>query len=165
MKKTRLAPLLLLVLILNACSPKPNMEMLLSYQQEGTEMKLRITDTEIFYADLKITKESVILTFTDEKREGISYRMDQSGKIFLFYEDVEIPIDPSDELKCKDWLSLFSIPTGDNIWKIKRETVSGINVFACRDERITIYIDAASGLPLKLESEGVQIDILSAKRV
>ena len=165
MKKKFLIASLFLALILTACSPKPNMEALLSYQQAGTEMKLRITDKEVFHADLKITEEAVILTFTDEKREGISYRMDKSGAILLFYEDVEIPLDPSDELKCKDWLALFSISTGENIWKIKRETMGGIAVFVCRDERITIYIDAASGFPLRLEADGVQIDVLSASKV
>jgi hypothetical protein len=163
MKKKFLIAPLLLALILSACSPKPNMEALLSYQQAGTEMKLRITDTEVFCADLRITEEAVILTFTDEKREGISYRMDKSGEIFLFYEDVEIPLDPSDELKCRDWLALFSIPSGESIWRIKRETLGGIAVFVCRDERITIYIDAASGFPLRLEADGVQIDVLSAQ--
>ena len=164
MKKLFLITPLLFALMFSACAPKPNMEALLSYQQAGTEMELRITDTEIFYADLKITEEAVILTFTDEKREGISYRMDKSGGIFLFYEDVEIPLDPSDELKCKDWLALFSIPTGENIWRIKRETIGGIAVFVCRDERITLYIDAASGFPLRIENEGIQIDILSSQK-
>ena len=162
MKKLSLTAFLLLCLILCACSPKPNMEALLSYQQAGTEMKLRITDTEIFLADLKITEENVTLTFTDEKREGISYRMDRSGALFMFYEDVEIPIDPSDDVKCKAWLALFSISSGESIWKIRRETVGGIAVFVCRDGRITIYIDEASGFPLRIESDDVQIDILSA---
>ena len=153
----------LVLLFLTACSPKPNMEDLLSYQKAGTEMSLRITDREIFYAKLKITENEVILTFTDEKREGISYGLDKNGRLRMFFEDVQIPLDPSDELKCKDWLALFSIPCGDNIWKIKRETVGGIAVYACRDEKITIYVDAASGFPLKLESEGIVIDVLEAK--
>ena len=73
---------------------------------------------------------------------------------------MEIPLAPSDELKCKDWFSLFAIPADENIWKIKRETFGGISVYVCRDERITLYIDAASGLPLKIECGNIQIDVL-----
>ena len=153
---------LLALLLFTACSPKPNMEALLSYQRAGTEMSLRITDNEVFRGKLKINENDVVFTFTDEKREGISYRMDHSGNLWMFFEDVEIPLDPSDELKCKDWLSLFCIPSGDNIWKIRRETISGISVYICRDEKITLYVDATSGFPLRIESEGIVIDVSEA---
>ena len=164
MKKTTFIYFFIIILLLTACSPTPNMEDLLSYQKSGTEMSLRITDTEVFYAKLKTTESGVSLTFTDEKREGISYGMDKNGQIRMFFEDIEIPLDPYDELKCKDWLALFTIPCGDNIWKIKHETITGISVYVCRDEKITLYIDAASGLPLKIESNGIVIDILEAHK-
>jgi hypothetical protein len=138
------------------------METLLSYQRPGTEMSLRITDGTVFLAELKLTRDGSVLTFTDSEREGISYRADPDGRIYMFYEDVEIPIDPSDELKCRDWLALFDIPADENIWRIKKESLGGIAVYVCRDGRITLYLDAASGLPLRLEADGVQIDVLSA---
>ena len=163
MKKKFLIASLFLALILTACSPKPNMETLLAYQRAGTEMTLCITDTETFRARLTVTETDVILTFTDKNREGISYRMDGEGNLFMFFEDTEIPLAPSDELKCKEWLSLFRIASGDNIWKIKRETVGGIAVYVCRDERITLYIDAASLLPLKIEYGRITMDILSCE--
>ena len=163
MKKKIVFLLFILPLILCACSPKPNMETLLAYQRAGTEMTLCITDTETFRARLTITEADVTLTFTDKNREGISYRMDGEGNLFMFFEDTEIPLLPSDELKCKEWLSLFRIPSGDNIWKIKKETVGGIAVYVCRDERITLYIDAASLLPLKIEYGRITIDILSCE--
>ena len=150
--------------LLTACTPKPNMETLLSYQSPGTELVLRITDTEVFSAKLTIEKNETAIVFTDEKREGISYRMDRNGQIYMFFDDVLIPLAPSDELKCKDWFALFAIPSGDNIWKIKHETLGGIDVYACRDEKITLYIDAASGLPLKIEAEGIVIDVLEAHK-
>ena len=163
MKKRLIVFLLSLSVLLCACSPKPNMEALLSYQRAGTEMILRITDGEVFNARLSINEADAVLVFTDKKREGISYRTDKNGQIFLFFEDVEIPLAPSDELKCKDWFSLFAIPAGDNIWKIKRETLGGIAVYTCRDERITLYIDAATGMPLKIESGRITVDVLSCK--
>lgn len=152
------------LLLLTACAPKPNMETLLSYQSPGTELLLRITDTEIFSAKLTIAENETSIVFTDEKREGISYRMDRGGRIYMFFDDVQIPLAPSDELKCKDWFALFSIPHGDNIWKIKRETLGGIDVYVCRDERITLYIDAASGSPLKIEFEEIVIDVLEVHK-
>ncbi len=152
------------LLLLTACTPKPNMETLLSYQSPGTELLLRITDTEIFSAKLTIAENETSIVFTDKKREGISYRMDRDGRIYMFFDDVQIPLAPSDELKCKDWFALFSIPHGDNIWKIKRETLGGIDVYVCRDERITLYIDAASGSPLRIEFEEIVIDVLEVHK-
>ena len=152
------------LLLLTACAPKPNMETLLSYQAPGTEMLLRITDTEVFSAKLIIAENETLIVFTDEKRAGISYRVDRDGQIYMFFDDVLIPLAPSDELKCKDWFALFSIPSGDNIWKIKRETLGSIDVYVCRDEKITLYIDAASGFPLKIETDGIVIDVLEANK-
>ena len=152
------------LLLLTACAPKPNMETLLSYQAPGTEMTLRITDTEIFHAKIKIEENETSIVFTDEKREGIAYRMDRNGELQMFYEDIAIPLAPSDELKCKDWFALFAIPSGDNIWKIKRETLGGIEVYVCRDEKITLYIDASSGFPLKIEADGIVIDVTEARK-
>ena len=165
MKKIRLFCFFAVALLfLTACTPKPNMETLLSYQAPGTEMTIRITDTETFYAKIKIAENEASIVFTDEKREGIAYRMDRDGQICMFFEDVEIPLASSDDLKCKEWFALFSIPHGDNIWKIKRETLGGIDVYVCRDEKITLYIDAASGLPLKIETEGIVIDVLEVHK-
>ena len=152
------------LVLLTACTPTPNMEELLSYQAPGTEMSLRITDTEIFHAKIKIAENETSIVFTDEKREGISYRMDRDGQICMFFDDVQIPLASSDELKCKEWFALFSIPHGDNIWKIKRETLGGIDVYVCRDEKITLYIDASSDLPLKIESNGIVIDVSEARK-
>ena len=163
-KRSFFSLLAIAMLFLSACAPKPNMEDLLSYQKAGTELSLRITDAEIFHADLRITENGLSLTFTDEKREGISYGMDKNGQLRMFFEDVEIPLVPNDELKCKDWLTLFDINCGDNIWRIKRDTVGGISVYVCRDERITLYIDATSGLPLKIESGNIAIDVLKARK-
>ena len=165
MKKTSLLFFFAVMLfLLTACALKPNMEELLSYQAPGTEMLLRITDTEVFSAKLIIAENETSIVFTDKKREGISYRMDQNEQIYMFFEDIQIPLASSDELKCKDWFSLFSIPHGDNIWKIKRETLGGIDVYVCRDEKITLYIDVASGLPLKIEKDGIVIDVLEASK-
>lgn len=151
------------VLFFCACSPKPNMESLLDYQRPGARMSLSITDGSVFLAELQLTEDGATLTFTDSAREGISYRADKSGGVCMFYEDVEIPLDPSDELKCKDWFALFAIPADENIWRIKQETLGGIAVYVCRDGRITLYLDAATGLPLRIETEDVQIDVLHAE--
>ena len=149
--------------ILCACAPKPRMEELLSYQSPGTEMTLRITDTETFHVTLYIREDETVFTFTDEKREGICYHMDADGKISMSFDGVKIPIAPSDDLKCKAWFALFSIKPGETIWKIKRESAGGIALFVCRDGEITLRIDEASGLPLQIESKGITIDVLSCR--
>ena len=150
-----------MVFLFSSCYVGTNMQELLSYQRAGTECSLRITDGGVFYADLKFSETEMILTFTDEKRDGISYRLSEEGVLSLFYEDTEIPLADSELIKCKRWFSLFSVSAGETIWKIKKETLGGISVYVCKDSVFTIYIDASTGLPLKLETENLKIDVLS----
>ena len=161
----RIAFLLILwiSLFLVSCSVKPNMADLLSYQRPGTECSLRITDGEVFYVDLKISEKEMALTFTDEKRKGISYRLQKNGTVSLFYEDTEIPLTDSELIKCKRWFSAFSVSAGENIWKIKKETLGGISLFVCKDGLFTLYIDASTKLPLKIEADNMTIDVLSCE--
>ena len=164
MKKRSIFLITVFALILFAsCTPKPSMEDLLSYQRPGTEMSLRITDAETFLATLYILENETVLTFTDEKREGISYRIDRDGNIQMSYDNVSIPIDPSDELKCKKWFSLFSITPGETIWRIKRETAGGLALFTCSDGKITLRIDESTALPLRIETKSITVDVLSCK--
>ena len=146
-----------------ACSTKPNMEELLSYQRAGSEFSLRITDGEVFYASLAISDKEMRLTFTDEKREGISYRLQADGTISLFFEDTEIPLAESELVKCKRWFAVFSVSAGENIWKIRKETLGGIALYVCKDGVFTLYIDAVSFLPLKMEAGSITIDVLSCQ--
>lgn len=164
MKKI-IAFLLILCMILSlcACSGKPNMEELLSYQGSGTKYSLRITDGEIFLADLEIAEKEMRLIFTDEKRSGISYRLKKDGTVSLFFEDTEIPLADSELVKCKRWFSAFSVSASENIWKIKKTTLSGIALYVCKDGVFTLYIDAVSKLPLKIEAEHLTIDILACE--
>ena len=148
-------------LLLVSCSGKPSMEELLAYQRPGTVCSLRITDGEVFYADLYIGERETVLIFTDEKREGISYRMKPDGSISLFFEDTEIPLAMSELVKCKLWFSAFSVSAGENIWKIKKDTLGGISLFVCKDGFFTLHIDAASGLPLRMEAGSMTVDVLS----
>ena len=166
MKKI-IACLFIFCIILNvcACSVKPNMEELLSYQRSGSKYSLRITDGEVFYADLEIAEKEIRLIFTDEKREGLSYRLMDDGEISLFFEETEIPLASSELIKCQRWFAAFSVSAGENIWKIKKETFGGISVYVCKDGIFTLYIDAVSNLPLKIESERMTIDILACETV
>ena len=163
--KKRIVFLLLLTvtLLFSSCAVGPNMEELLSYQRAGTECSLRITDGDVFYADLKISEKELCLTFTDEMREGISYRLKKDGTLSLFYEDTEIPLVSSELVKCKRWFSVFSVSAGETIWKIKKETLSGISVYVCKDGVFTIYIDASTKMPLKMEADGMTVDVLSCE--
>ena len=162
-KRTAFLLILCISMLLSSCVGKPNMEELLSYQRAGTECSLRITDGEVFYADLEISEKEMRLVFTDEKREGISYRLQKNGTVSLFYEDTEIPLADSELVKCKRWFSAFSVSAGENIWKIKKETLGGISLFVCKDGLFTLYIDASTGLPLKIEAENMTVDVLSCK--
>lgn len=155
--------ILCMIPVLCACSGKPNMEDLLSYQRPGMKYSLRIADREVFLADLEITEKEMHLIFTDEKRKGISYRLRENGVVSLFYEDTEIPLAESELVKCKRWFSAFSVSANENIWKIKKETLGGISLYVCKDGLFTLYIDAVSKLPLKIEAGNMTIDVLSCE--
>ncbi|MBQ3490013.1 MAG: hypothetical protein IJA86_05450 [Clostridia bacterium] len=165
--KKRIAFLIILFLSLlfASCAGKPNMEALLSYQRPGTVCALRITDGEVFYAQLRIEEKEMRIIFTDEKREGLSYRLKNDGTLSLFFEETEIPLASSELIKCKRWFSAFSVSAGENIWKIKKETLGGISLYICKDSVFTLYIDAVSGLPLKIEVGNMTVDVLSCSIV
>lgn len=165
MKKRMLFLLfMLLSVFLISCSPMPNMHELLSYQNAESQMTLRITDAEtVFQAKLTLTEEKLSLVFTDAEREGIAYCIDTEGKLTMAYGDFEIPLEDEGYLRCKEWLSLFRLSASETIWKIRKETLGGIGVFACHDGAVTVYVDQTTGLPLQLQKGACVIDVLGVE--
>ena len=161
MKKLNFLWLLLLILIFCSCAPTPNMAELLTYQTEFQKMTVRITDGEtVFLAEITDKENGLSLCFTDGERTGIGYHMEQGGKISVFYEDFEIVLTDEMYLKCKEWFSLFDLSASESIWRIKKETLGGIEVFFCHDGMIKVYIDCATRKPLKFEKGDIAIDVL-----
>ena len=49
----------------------------------------------------------------------------------------------------------------DWVWKIERSTVGGADVYICRSEEGSVYIEAGSLLPCRAEKDGKIFDIKS----
>ncbi|MBQ8495918.1 MAG: hypothetical protein IJ489_00480 [Clostridia bacterium] len=139
------------------------MSELLTYQEQFTEMTVRITDGEQFQMRLEKKDGTLFLFFTDEKRKDIGYCMERDGKISMVYEDFVLPLEKEEYLKCKEWFMLFRLSASETIWKIKKESLGGIDVFVCHDGLVTAYIDRTTRLPIKLTMGELEIDILSVK--
>jgi hypothetical protein len=161
MKKMIFLCVLASVFLLSGCAPRANMSDLLSYQEQAKTMTLRITDGEVFHIQWEKTDGAHMLIFTDGDRKNVGYQMDANGKISMIYEDFTVPIADTQNLKCAEWFSLFSISAGETIWKIKKELLGGIEVFVCRDGTHTIYIETKTKIPLRIEKGDISMDILS----
>ena len=152
-----------ILLFFTSCESHPNMKELLSYQNQKAELALRITEGErSFLVNLKLNGEEMTFTFADQDREGVQYRQ-MREEIKILYEDMEIPMKDTHFLKCKEWFSLFRLSEEDAIWKIKKESLSGIDVFCCHNGFVTVYIDSASRLPFKFKTNTIEIDVISFK--
>ncbi|MBQ7309500.1 MAG: hypothetical protein IJW87_04910 [Clostridia bacterium] len=149
-----------------SCSAGVNMQTLLRYQEaDGTEFSLCIHDGEqTFEASLAIGKEDLMLTFTDGERAGIAYRQKRAdGSLSVCMGDFEIPIPETERAKCTAWFALFSLSAEGSPWKIKKQKPGGIDVFVCRSDSVTLYVDAAEYFPLRIVSEAITIDICGRK--
>lgn len=161
MKKFGFLCFFAVIFFFTACAPTPSMSELLLYQTEEKEMALRLTDGgTVFHAKLQHKENELFLIFTDEARKDIGYRMDTDGKIFMVCGDFEIAVTDDAYLRCKEWFSLFRLTAGDTIWKIKKETLGGIDVFVCHDGMITIYTDCNTRIPLKITKGDITVDVL-----
>ena len=95
----------------------------------------------------------------DSGASGICFVFD-GERATLEYGDTIMELPDTAVLKAKAWISLFRQP--DNVlWNIKSETLGGIEVFTCVNADVTLYIDAATHLPLKMVKGDCTVDILS----
>ena len=166
MRKLILILLVTFTLFLVSCESSPAMGELLDYQNEDFSMTLRITDGDIFSGAL--TRQggalSLMLTGKDET-EGIVFTQND-GALTLSHGETALPLPEGALSKARAWLALFAL-SPDGLWKIKKETLGGIAVFICTesDSGVTLYLDAATHLPLKITAQdGLSVDILSVSR-
>ena len=86
----------------------------------------------------------------------------KGGLEFSFCAPDQRQVIVKNPLKAEKWVSLFAL-SADALWKISRDTTGGISVYVCSCHDITLYIDAASRLPLKMISGTTEIDVLSCE--
>ena len=147
MKKIVFILLLLFCLSVTACSSTPNMNELLSYQKDGAVFDVRIADGSQFPARVTLGERDSI-ELSDGEMENIRFLFDEDGAS-LSYGDTVMPLPDTALVKAKTWIDLFRLPTS-GLWHIKRETLGSTEVFVCACDDVTLYIDAATRLPLQI---------------
>lgn len=144
-----------------SCGLMPDMRELLSYQKDGASFRVKIHDGDEFYAVITLGQTNTVELLDDEETEGIRFLFGEN-EASVEYGDTTMPIPNTDKLKAEKWVSLFAL-SADALWKISRDTTGGISVYVCSCHDITLYIDAASRLPLKMISGTTEIDVLSCE--
>ena len=134
-----------------SCGSMPDMRELLSYQKDGASFRVKIHDGDEFYAVITLGQTNTVELLYDEETEGIRFLF-RKNEASVEYGDTVMPIPNTDKLKAEKWVSLFAL-SADALWKISRDTTGGISV----------YMDAASRLPLKMISGTTEIDVLSCE--
>ncbi len=155
------------VFILCSCEHLPNMSDILAYQNTSCVIEATIRDESEQHVKVTLQSSQVRITLSEDPLlDGITFLSDEKSELTLLYDGVEFPLPESELLKAHKWCDLFRLST-DALWKIEKDTFGGIAVFVCTDSErnITLYIDAASFLPLKIEYGDMEIDVTSIENL
>ena len=166
MRKRLLLLSAVLVVFLTSCGKLPDMRELLAYQKEPLTMALRITDEEIFHASVTLGSDVITLTLNENtKAEEISFSRCEDGALWVSFDGLTHKLPAGNLSKASVWLAIFTL-SPDGLWKIKRDTMGGIAVFVCTETEtaVTVYIDAATLLPLKITQGALSVDVTSVSR-
>ncbi len=165
MKIRSLFLMVLLLLFLVSCEKTPNMSELLQYEKESVRFRLHITDKTEFSAEFVTGAESDTLTFLEDSLSGTHIVFQKDGGVEVKYEDYKIPLPSVSLLKAIRWKALFHLSEKNLLWKIQKETLGGLTVYCCQADDVTIYIDAATYLPLKMVQGDLVIDIAESETI
>lgn len=149
-----------LCLLLFSCGGTPSMSELLSYQKDGATFEVKISDGDEFSAKITLGEKDTVELCSDET-EGIRFVIGENETL-IEYNGTSMTLASSEKLKAAKWASFFRL-SSDSLWKIKSETVGGIAVYICTCDNMTLYIDAASKIPLKIINGETVIDVLSCQ--
>ncbi len=150
-----------LCLLLLSCGGTPSMSELLSYQKDGAVFEVKISDGDEFSAKITLGEKDTVELCGDDETEGIRFVIGENEAL-IEYDGTSMPLSSAEKLKAAKWGSLFRLSSG-SLWKIKSETVGGIAVYICTCDDMTLYIDAATKIPLKIISGETVIDVLSCQ--
>lgn len=161
--KKRIAYLLLsaLCLLLFSCGTTPSMTELLSYQKSGAVFEAKIYDGDEFTAKITLGDPNTVELLGDDGTSGIRFVL-SGEQTLLEYNGASMRLPSPEKLRPAKWVSLLTL-SGSSLWSIKSETLSGIAVYICTCDTITLYIDAATKTPLKITDGDIVIDILSCQ--
>lgn len=137
------------------------MNELLQYQTDGAVFHVKITDGTKFDAVITLGETSSIQLAGMDELPEVRFLFNAEGST-IEYGGTSIPL-PESRIKAKTWISLFQLSDAV-LWKIKKDTFAGIENYVCFCDDVTVYIDAATRLPLKITKGNISIDVLSCEK-
>ena len=152
LKKTAFLLLLAVIMLFSAsCAQAPDMMGLLSYQNADFSAVLRADDGREYTVGKSGGETEVSVG-------GAVYVPTENGATLtlcgLRTELLALP--PAIGVA----IAVFSFDT-ESTWKIERSTVGGADVYICRSDEGSVYIDAGSLFPCRAEKDGKIFDITS----
>ncbi len=151
----------------SSCSAGINMEKLTDYQNKDFSASASVTLDGVKYkTNVEKQGSSLSISFTEPKNlSKYTFTVNENG-IFIRSGTLTVPIDAGSQFTSVSRLaSLFSVSPADT-WRIKKESVGGVEVYFCKNENsgTVLYIDSASYLPLKIICGGMEADITSFRQ-
>ncbi len=162
MKRIFALILLLLILPLASCAKEKSMSELLSYQQHDFTAQITFSlGGKGFSADIEKRGEHLSLTFTAPEELSSFVLVRENGKDTLSVHGMSAALSSGERelFTAAAILPLFSVEE-KGIWKITKENIAGIELYLCRRDGMSIYIDKSSLLPIKITSGELSIDII-----
>jgi hypothetical protein len=143
-----------------SCGESVNMSVLTEYQNRDFEAELRIGLSGKEQA-CNLVKSGGRLFLRFREMSAFTFALDENGAAIIS-EGAEIPLGGGEALLLCGVYRLFSAPVAGT-WKIEKVRLGGVPLYVCESEGLTLYIDAASHLPLKLLSGSITADVISFK--
>ncbi len=142
------------------CNRMQNMTELLAYEQKNVAFDLKIQDEKEFSVRLTQNEQEDIFSFSEGTLAGISIAFLTDGAVEMRYEDYKTPLPSSALLKALRWKELFHLSEKNLLWKIQKETLGGLEVYCCKADSVTVYIDSGTLLPLKITDGKTVVDVM-----
>jgi len=152
---------LIFVLTLSACGESINMSTLTEYQKSSFSAELKMSSGSREYR-LELAKRGERLFVSVKEPKALAaytFVLDEKGA-GIIADGAEIPLASGGLLPLASLYPLFSVSVA-GAWKIEKARPGGVELFVCRGEGITLYIDANSHFPFKIISGETEVDVLS----
>jgi hypothetical protein len=164
MKRILIFILIIMTFSLSSCGENANMFTLTEYQNRGFSAKVKIyTPSHTYTADIEKRAEKIFIHFNQtEDLYNFTFAVSENS-ISVITEEMELPLEGRSLSLLLDIYSFFAIQVSDT-WKIEKKRTSGVDIYVCQSEAMSLYIDANSRLPLKISNGELSADILCFKQ-
>ncbi len=147
-----------LLAALASCGTTPNMKTLLAYQTSDAVFSVRVTDGgTAFDAEIALGDPLTLTLTCAPETDGVRF-LASGGERKIAFGETSLSL-PDGRVRADTWLSLFSLSENGR-WKIIKERVGSLSCYVCTCDGTTIWIDAGTRLPLRLQNGTATIDVV-----